>query len=63
MLLKLGIDQGVGDESSTEGNKSDIYEVDLKVIKIGPMLAEPRDQFQAEMKSIQDILLETPRSA
>jgi len=60
---KFDTDQGVGDESAIEGNKSDISEVDLKVSKIGPMLAELRDHFQAEMESMQDILLETPLSA
>ena len=60
---KFGIDQGVGDESAIECNKSDISKVDLKVSRIGPMLAELRDQFQAEMESMQDILLETPLSA
>jgi len=60
---KFGIDQGDGDESSSECKKSDISEVDLKVSRIGPMLAELRDQFQAEMESMQDILLETPLSA
>ena len=49
LLPNPGIDQGVGVESSIEGNKPDISELDLKVGKIAPMLAELRDQFQAEI--------------
>merc|ERR1719352_2127899 len=59
----LRVDQGVGDESCLVDNKLDISEVDLKVGKLGQMLAALRDQFQAEMESMQDILLETPLSA
>jgi len=50
----------------TEVSKSsqlDISEMNQKVAEINPMLAELRDQFQAEMESMQDILLETPLSA
>ena len=51
------------EQDDLQSNKLDISEVNLKVSKIGPMLAELRDQFQSEMESMQDILLETPLSA
>ena len=51
------------EQDDLQSNKVDISEVNLKVSKIGPMLAELRDHFQSEMESMQDILLETPLSA
>eukprot|EP00092_Neocalanus_flemingeri_P018259 GFUD01019760.1.p1 GENE.GFUD01019760.1~~GFUD01019760.1.p1 ORF type:complete len:483 (-),score=162.43 GFUD01019760.1:322-1770(-) len=46
-----------------ESSKVEVSEVNRKVSEISPKLAEMRDQFQAGMESMQDILLETPLSA
>eukprot|EP00092_Neocalanus_flemingeri_P002700 GFUD01002890.1.p1 GENE.GFUD01002890.1~~GFUD01002890.1.p1 ORF type:complete len:477 (-),score=135.67 GFUD01002890.1:299-1729(-) len=53
------------DEMKTllESCKVEFSEVDRKVSEISPKIAEMRDQFQAGMESMQDILLETPLSA